>query len=83
MQQIFKGPNEDTARTLQVLAWAIRERDLGEAIPLMQSSVAMQRSLWGAEPYPDYAAAVNDLGLMLRDQGDYDQSEKLLRESLG
>jgi len=81
-RHVFRGPNEDTARTLQVLAWAIRERDLNEAVPLMRSAVAMQRSLWGAEPYPDYAAAVNDLGLMLRDKGDYDQSEKLLRESL-
>jgi tetratricopeptide (TPR) repeat protein len=81
-QHIFKGASEDTARTLQVLAWAIGERDLNEAIPMMQQAVAMQRSLWGAEPYPDYAAALNDLGLMLRDQGDYDQSEKLLQESL-
>jgi tetratricopeptide (TPR) repeat protein len=72
----------DTARTMQVLAWAISERDLNEAIPLMRSAVAMQRALWGAEPYPDYAAALNDLGLMLRDQGDYGQSEKLLEESL-
>lgn len=72
----------DTARTLQVLAWAIRDRDLNEAIPIMQSAVAMQRSLWGAEPYPDYAAALNDLGLMLRDDGFYGQSEKLLEESL-
>ena len=42
----------------------------------------MQRKLWGTEPYPDYAAAVNDLGLLFRDKGDYDQSELLLRESL-
>jgi tetratricopeptide (TPR) repeat protein len=72
----------DTARTMQVLAWAISERNLNEAIPLMERAVAMNRSVWGAEPYPDYAAALNDLGLMLRDQGDYDQSEKLLEESL-
>ena len=38
--------------------------------------------MWGAEPYPDYAAAVNDLGLLYRDKGDNDQSERLLRESL-
>jgi tetratricopeptide (TPR) repeat protein len=42
----------------------------------------MQRTLWGAEPYPDYADALNDLGLLLRDKGDNDQSEKLLQESL-
>jgi serine/threonine-protein kinase len=78
----FKGPNEDTARTLGMLAWAVRERSPTEAIPIMQRAVSMQRSLWGATPYPDYAAALNDLGLMYRDHGDYAQSESLLRESL-
>lgn len=72
----------DIARTLQVLAWATRERDLNEAIPLMKSAVTIQQSVWGDEPYPDYAAALNDLGLMLRDQGDYAQSEQLLMEAL-
>ena len=72
----------DTARTLQTLAAAIWERDLNEAMPVMQSAVAMQRAAWGSEPHPDYAAALNDLGLMLRDHGDYDESEKLLKESL-
>jgi len=43
----------------------------------------MQRTLWGAEPHPDYAGALNDLGLLYRDQGDYGRSEQLLRESLG
>jgi tetratricopeptide (TPR) repeat protein len=81
-QRLFNGANADTAHTLQVLAWAVRERDLNEAAPLMQNAVAMQRKLWGAEPYPDYADALNDLGLMLRDQGDYDQAERLLQESL-
>jgi tetratricopeptide (TPR) repeat protein len=72
----------DTARTLQTLAGAIWDRDLNEAMPVMQSAVAMQRAVWGSEPHPDYAAALNDLGLMLRDHGDYDESEKLLREAL-
>jgi tetratricopeptide (TPR) repeat protein len=81
-QRLFKGPNVDTARTLQVLAWAVNERDLNEAIPLMQSAVAMQRTLWGAEPYPEYAYALNDLGLLLKSKGDYNGSEKLLRESM-
>jgi tetratricopeptide (TPR) repeat protein len=81
-QRLFKGANADTARTLQVLAWAIRERDPNQAIAPMRRAVAMQRELWGSEPYPDYAAAVNDLGLLLRDQGDYDESERLLREAL-
>jgi tetratricopeptide (TPR) repeat protein len=81
-QHLFTGANAETARILEALATAVAERDLHEAIPLMQSAVAMQRTLWGTEPYPDYADALNDLGLLLRDQGDYDQSEKLLQESL-
>src|SRR5262249_24079910 len=59
-QRVYKGANTDTARTLEALAWAVREHNLHEAIPLMQSAVAMQRKLWGAEPYPDYADALND-----------------------
>ena len=81
-QRLIKGPNGDTARTLEALAWAVNERDQNEALPMMQSAVAMQRKLWGAEPYPDYADALNSLGLLLKEQGDYDQSEKLLQESL-
>src|SRR4029077_12533907 len=81
-QRLFKGPNADTARTLQKLAWVIKERDLSEAIPLDQSAVAMHRALWGAQPHPDFAAALNDLGLLLYDHGDYDQSLQLLQESL-
>jgi tetratricopeptide (TPR) repeat protein len=72
----------DVARTLQTLAYAIRERDLNEAIPIMRSAVAIQQSVWGDEPYPDYAAALNDLAVMLKDQGDYAQSEQLFMESL-
>ncbi len=72
----------DMARTLQTLAWAISERDLQAAIPLMQSAVVIQRGVWGTEPYPDYADALNDLGLLLRYKGDYAGSEPLLRESL-
>ena len=81
-QRLYKSANVDTARTLTALAFAVSERNLNEAIPLMQSAVAMHRQLWGAEPYPDYADALSGLGLLLRDQGDYDQSEKLLQESL-
>jgi tetratricopeptide (TPR) repeat protein len=72
----------DTARTLQTLAKAIWDRDLNEAIPVMQSAVVMQRAAWGSEPHPDYAAALNDLGLMLREHGDFDESAKLLKEAL-
>jgi serine/threonine-protein kinase len=80
-KRAYPGANEDAARTLQALAWTINERSLTEAVPLMQSAVDMQRTLWGTEPYPDYADALNDLGMLLRYQGDYDGSERLLRES--
>jgi tetratricopeptide (TPR) repeat protein len=80
--RLFPGANGDTARTLQTLAWTISERDLNEAVPVMQSALAMERTLLGAQPDPDYAAVLNDLGILLRNKGDYDQSERLLRESL-
>ena len=81
-QRLFPGPNENTARTLQVLARAVDQRDSGEAVDLVQKAVDMHRALWGTQPYPDFAAALNDLGLMLYDKGDYDKSEQLLRQSL-
>ena len=81
-RRVYPGANEDTARTLQTLADTINERSLNEALPLMQSAVAMQRTLWGTQPYPDYADALNDLGLLLRYKGDYNGSEQLLRESM-
>jgi len=81
-QRLFRGAHEDTARTLQVLARAVNQRELNEAIPLVQSAVDMHRELWGSQPHPDFAAALNDLGLMLYDKGDYDRSERLLQEAL-
>jgi tetratricopeptide (TPR) repeat protein len=77
-----KGPNKDTAHILHLLAWAVQERDRNEAIQIMQRAVDMQRAIWGTIPYPNYAAALNDLGLMYRDHGDYAKAESLLRESL-
>jgi tetratricopeptide (TPR) repeat protein len=82
LQQQVKAPPEDTARTLQQLAWTVNERNPSESIALMERAVAMQRALWGTQPYPDYADAVNDLGVMYRDQGDYVRAESLMRESL-
>jgi tetratricopeptide (TPR) repeat protein len=81
-KRLSLGANEDTARTLDALAWTINERNLNEAVPLLQSAVAMQRALWGNQPYPDYADALNDLGLLLRSKSEYAESERLLRESL-
>src|SRR5262249_49718265 len=82
-RRILPGAHEDTARTLQVLARAVAERDVNEALPLVKEAVAMHRTLWGSQPYPDFAEALNDLGLMLDSAvGDYAQAERLLRESL-
>ena len=81
-QRLYPGPNEDTARTLQKLAWAVDQRDLSEALPLAEQAVAMHRKLWGPQPYPDFAAAMSDLGLMLYDKGDYDQAVRLLQDSM-
>jgi len=81
-QHLFEGANEDTARTLQKLAWAVDQRDLNEALPLAERAVAMHRTLWGPQPHPDFAAAMNDLGLMLYDKGDYEPAVRLLQESL-
>jgi tetratricopeptide (TPR) repeat protein len=81
-QRLYPGPHEDTARTLQKLAWAVDQRDLNEALPLAERAVAMHRALWGPQPYPDFAAAMNDLGLMLYDKGDYDRAVVLLQDSM-
>jgi tetratricopeptide (TPR) repeat protein len=81
-QRLYPGAHEDTARTLQKLAWAVDQRDLGEALPLAEQAVAMHRKLWGPQPYPDFAAAMSDLGLMLYDKGDYDQAVRLLQDSM-
>jgi len=81
-RRLYPSANADTARTLQQLAWVVSQRDLNEAIPLGQEAVTMHRGLWGAQPYPDFADSLNDLGLMLYDKRDYDQSLQLLRDSM-
>jgi tetratricopeptide (TPR) repeat protein len=82
-QRVLPGANADTARTLQLLARTVEDRNSDEAIALLRKAVAMHRALWGAQPYPDFAASLNDLGLMLYyDKGDYDHAEQLLRESM-
>ena len=82
-QRVLPGANADTARTLQLLARTVEDRNSDEAIALLQKAVGMHRALWGAQPYPDFAASLNDLGLMLYyDKGDYDHAEQLLRESM-
>lgn len=82
-QRVTPGPNADTARTLQLLARAVEDQNSDEAIALLEKAVSMHRALWGTQPYPDFAASLNDLGLMLYyDKGDYDRAEQLLLESM-
>jgi tetratricopeptide (TPR) repeat protein len=82
-RKYLPGANEDTARTLEALGKVVdRLGRPGEALPLMQQAVAMQRTLWGTQPYPDYADAINDLGLLQLEKGNYRQSEELFRESI-
>jgi tetratricopeptide (TPR) repeat protein len=42
----------------------------------------MERALRGAAPHPGLAEAMNDLGLLLDEHGDYDESEALFREAI-
>jgi tetratricopeptide (TPR) repeat protein len=83
-QQALHGAvHPDVARTLKDLAQAVEDGgDLNAALPLMQSAVAMQRTLRGNEPHPDLAEAINDLALLDQLRGDYDESEKFYLESM-
>jgi tetratricopeptide (TPR) repeat protein len=82
-QALYGAVNPDGARTLKDLAQAVADSgDLKAALPLMQSAVAMQRTLRGNEPHPDLAEAINDLALLHQLAGNYDQSEKFYRESM-
>ena len=84
MQRRVLGPvHADTARTLQDLALAIDARGhLQEAIPVMREALDMQRALNGSQPDPGLALAIDDLGGLLDEAGDYDAAEKLYLESL-
>ena len=82
-RQLFAGANADVARTLQDLALALAEEDkLKEAIPMMESAVAMERELRGADPHPRLADVLNDLGLLRDRNGDYGAAENLFREAI-
>ena len=82
-ESLYGETNPGVARTLKDLARAMADRgDLNAAIPLMQKAVAMQRALRGSEPYPDLAEALNDMGVLLWQQGDSAGAEKFYRESL-
>jgi tetratricopeptide (TPR) repeat protein len=48
----------------------------------MRRAVSMERALYPGEPHPDLAEVLNDMGLLLDERGDLDESEKFYRESL-
>ena len=82
-RKLYGAKHGDIGRTLMDLALTLDDEDeLKAALPLMRSAVAMQRELYGSEPHPDLAEAVNDLGNLLEENGDYDESERMYGESV-
>jgi tetratricopeptide (TPR) repeat protein len=82
-RQVLRPVHADIARTLQDLALVMDDRGhLKEAIPVMREALDMQRALNGSQPGPGLALAIDDLGALLYEAGDYDAAEKLYLESL-
>jgi tetratricopeptide (TPR) repeat protein len=82
-QALFGSVDPTIALTMKDLARAVADGgNLNGAIPLMRTAVSMERSLYANEPHPDLAEALNDMGLLLDERGDLDESEKFYRESL-
>ena len=82
-RKLYGEKHGDIGRTLMGLALTLDDEDeLKAALPLMRNAVAMQRELYGSEPHPDLAEAVNDLGQLLEENGDYDESERMYSESI-
>ena len=80
---LFEPVNGEVGRTLEDLAQVVDQRgDLKAAMPLMQSALDIQRRLHGAEPHPDLAEAINNLGFLYEEEGNHDAAEKLFREAL-
>jgi tetratricopeptide (TPR) repeat protein len=84
IQRQVLGPlHADIARTLQDLALVMDDKgQLKDAIPVMREALDMQRRLNGAQPDPGLALAIDNLGALLNEDGDYDAAEKLYLESL-
>jgi tetratricopeptide (TPR) repeat protein len=82
-RDLYGEANDDTAQTLKELAVVVDQNgDLKGAIPLMQEAVAIQRKLQGSTPHPALAEAISDLALLLQENDQHDQAEKLYLESL-
>jgi tetratricopeptide (TPR) repeat protein len=80
---LYGDVHPDIARTLKDLARALADAgELNQALPIMQSAVAMQRRLRGAEPHPDLAEAINDLALLQRRRGDFSDAAANYVEAL-
>jgi len=82
-QKLFGTADPAIARTMKDLARAVADGgNLNGAIPLMRKAVSMERALYPSEPHPDLAEVINDMGYLLDEHGDLDESEKFYRESL-
>ena len=82
-RKLYGEKHGEIARTLGHLALTLDyDGDLKAALPLMESAVSMQRELRGDRPHPDLADAINDLGSLLEENGNYDESERMYRESI-
>ena len=82
-RQVLGPAHADIARTLQDLALVVDDRgNLKAAIPVMRKAVDMQRGLNGTQPDPGLAMAIDTLGALLVEVGDYDGAEKLYVEAL-
>ena len=82
-RRLYGDKHGDIARTLEYLSLTLDDDgDLKRALPLMRSALSMQRELRGDRPHPALAAAVSDLGVLLEENGDYDESERMARESI-
>jgi tetratricopeptide (TPR) repeat protein len=80
---LFGAADPAIARTMKDLARTVADGgDLNNAIPLMRRAVSMERALYPNGPHPDLAEVLNDMGLLLDERGDLDESEKFFRESL-
>ncbi len=82
-RRLYGDKHGDVARTLEYLALTLDDDgDLKGALPIMRSAVSTQRELRGERPHPALAQAIGDLGSLLEENGDYDESERMYRESI-
>lgn len=78
-QQLFKGDNDELARSMDYLAADLsRLHRYKEAVDLYRQSLAMRRRISTEDII---ARSVNNLGMCLRDQGDFLEAEKAIHEA--